>query len=135
MTDPHVSWLYGQIYDRFRAAALMQQGFRRWREEPGDDGQVYIRADNPPRTDDPDTLVALAWDGRAGAHIAMNDPEAVMAVCRAELGIVDVHTEFYAIDATGVIRPYCSTCGPPWPCPTIRYLHAGYSTRPGWQPW
>jgi hypothetical protein len=59
----------------------------------------------------------------------------VMTICRAELDILDKHTNTDALQPSGPTVQICPTCCTPYPCPTIRTLHAGYCTRDDWQPW
>ena len=83
-------------------------------------------------------------NGANAAHMALNDPQDVIARCEAELAILDAH----AFDTTGKFGsegpPRCTTClsdrdgyeeqweADPWPCQTVRLLASGYRHREGY---
>lgn len=69
----------------------------------------------PPKDDDVYPSVAVA------AHIALNDPAAVLAWVAGIRAVVALHgPRVWAAQQGAAEATFCEICGPgPWPCPTL----------------
>ncbi|OLT24376.1 hypothetical protein BJF79_13620 [Actinomadura sp. CNU-125] len=85
-----------------------------------------------------DDDVPQPWRETA-AHIALHDPQDVIADADAKLAILDEHatTKTYAVgeDMRRVRIDVCETCRNKRgvPCATVRLLAQGYRHRDGWR--
>lgn len=155
-----MKWLREQVTQRMETAkeACHDGDGNWWRRltalyvgrEPIPDGALY---EGTPEVDDPEHDIFLAEivvydEGRPSdqqfAHIALNDPQDVIARCEAELAILDAHA-FDTLEKFGTEGPpRCTIClsdregyeeqweGDPWPCQTVRLVASGYKHREGY---
>ena len=83
-------------------------------------------------------------DAGQALHIALHDPQDVIADCEAKLATLDEHTPDYLSMYGSPGPPQCKTCitdrsgyeehweGDPWPCLTLRLLARTYRHREGY---
>lgn len=132
MPDPRLNWLKSQIDWRLFVAQVLQENAPEWPAEWEEgDGRNVIRSIQSP----PDEPFAATRSGWIAEHIAMNDPEFVIASCKAELDLLELHRLGNVLVPGGAIEQLCQQCKHPHPCPTIRLIASGYRHRPGWEGW
>jgi hypothetical protein len=134
-----VQWLREQVQARLetaRAAAQADGTHPAWEAPFGGDFLVDAA--------DPDYAIIVGTLGEIAVHMALNDPQDVIARCEVELAILDEHQ----FDTTGKFgapdRPRCLVCltdrdgyeelwvADPWPCKTIQHVASGHRHRAGW---
>ena len=118
--DP-AAWLRAQVVARLAAAKLAAREGGKWTQDGVNTGNISSLGGQVVYDEgSPDEYQA--------AHIALNDPQDVIARCEAELAILDEH------GPSEVAPDACRRCkgGLAFPCRTVRLLASGYRHRPGY---
>jgi hypothetical protein len=130
-----VAWLRQVIEgDKIAAMALASGGTGHWVASRNDDFDYTVHYHDGTAPEDP---MADTWREDVGAHIALHDPQDVIADCEAKLAILDEHQAGSWVHEIPAEPPE----PPPWqrctagdgrtPCKTVRLLASSFRHHPG----
>lgn len=145
--DELTTWLRTQIEQRKATAQKATEGPWSKTLESWADGDAWAitRPRRPGEEEYPTYEVVGSawmrggvWEEADADHIALNDPQDVIARCEAELALLDLHALEWRERPERVIGesddPFCGECsGEPHPCASVRLVASGYQRWPGFK--